>query len=73
LSLLFIKYFLDDHIKKNETGGACMYHEWRGGGRADRVLVKKPARKRPLGSSRRRRDDNIEMDLQEMVWGHELD
>ena len=30
-------------------------------------------RKRPLGKPRRRREDNIKMDLQEVVWGHGLD
>ena len=40
-----------------------------------RVLVGKPEGKRPLGKPRRRRDDNIKMDLQEVVrglWGLEL-
>jgi len=31
--------------------------------------VKKPARKRQLGNPRRRWEDNIKMDLQEVVWG----
>ena len=30
-------------------------------------------RKRPLGKPRSRREDNIKMDLQEVVWGHGLD
>jgi hypothetical protein len=34
-----------------------------------RVLVGKPEGKRPLGRSRRRWEDNIKMDLQEMGWG----
>jgi len=34
-----------------------------------RVLVGKPERKRPLGRPRRRWDDNIKMDLQEMGCG----
>jgi hypothetical protein len=33
------------------------------------VLVGKPERTRPLGRPRRRRDDNIKMDLQEMGCG----
>ena len=40
-----------------------------------RVLVGKREGKRPLGKPRRRRDDNIKMDLQEVVrglWGLEL-
>ena len=28
---------------------------------------------RPLGCPRRRREDNIKMDLREVEWGHELD
>jgi hypothetical protein len=36
---------------------------------AYRILVGKPERKRPLGRPRRRWDDNIRMDLQEVgVW-----
>jgi hypothetical protein len=31
-----------------------------------RVLVEKPEGKRPLGRSRRRRDDNIKMDLRDV-------
>jgi len=34
-----------------------------------RVLVEKPERKRPLGRQRRRWEDNIKMDLQEMGCG----
>ena len=34
-----------------------------------RVLVGKPQRKRPLGIPRRRWEDNIKMDLQEVVFG----
>jgi hypothetical protein len=33
-----------------------------------RVLVGKSEGKRPLGRSRRRREDNIKMDLQEVGW-----
>jgi len=33
-----------------------------------RVLVGKPEGKRPLGRPRRRREDNIKMDLQEMGY-----
>ena len=32
------------------------------------VLVGKPEGKRPLGRPRRRREDNITMDLQEVGW-----
>ena len=45
-------------------GGACTtYEEGRG---VYRVLVGKPEEKRPLGRPRRRREDNIKMDLQEV-------
>ena len=44
---------------------ACM-----GGGRGvHRVLVGKPEGKRPLGRPRRRWEDNIKMDLQEVGGG----
>jgi hypothetical protein len=35
-----------------------------------RVLVGKPEGKRPVGRPRRRRVDNIRMDLQEVGWGY---
>jgi hypothetical protein len=35
---------------------------------AYRVLAGKPERKRPLGRSRRRWEDNIKMDIQEGGW-----
>jgi len=48
-------------------GGACSaYGERRGG---YRVLVGKPEGKRPLGRPRRRWEDNIKMDLQEVGCG----
>jgi len=37
--------------------------------RVYRVLVGKPEGKRQLGRSRRRWEDNIKMDLQEVGWG----
>jgi hypothetical protein len=40
--------------------------DWRG---VYRVLVGKPEGKRPLGRPRRRWEDNIKMDLQEVVCG----
>ena len=48
-------------------GRACgAYGEDRG---VHRVLVGKPEGKRPLGRPRRRWEDNIKMDLQEVGWG----
>ena len=38
-----------------------------------RVLVGKPEEKRTLGRPRRRWEDNIKIDLQEVDWGHGLD
>jgi hypothetical protein len=46
-----------------------MWHVWRGERRcAYRVLVGKPAGKRPLRRPRRRWEYNIEMDFQEIRW-----
>jgi len=54
-------------IEKIEMGGACsMYGERRG---VYRVLVGKPEGKRPLRKPRRRWEDNINMDLQEVGCG----
>ena len=51
-------------IIKIEIGGACsMYGERRG---VYRVLVGEPEGKRPLRKPRRRWEDNIKMDLQEV-------
>ena len=35
--------------------------------------MRKPEGRRPLGRPRRRWEDNIAMDLQEVGWGHGLD
>jgi hypothetical protein len=48
-------------------GGACS--TYGGGERRVRVLVGKPEGKRPLGRARRRWEDNIKMDLQEVGSG----
>jgi hypothetical protein len=40
---------------------------------AYRILVGRPEGRGPLGRPRRRWEDNIKMDLQEVGWGHELD
>ena len=48
------------------TGHIARNREWRG---IYRVLVGKPEGKRPLGLPRRRWEDNIKMDLQEVVCG----
>ena len=48
-------------------GGACGAY----GGGVHGVLVGKPERKKPLGRPRRRWEDNIKMDLQEVGGGCE--
>jgi hypothetical protein len=48
---------------------ACMV-EKRG---AYRILVRRPEGRQPLGRRRRKWEDNIKTDLQEVGWGHELD
>jgi hypothetical protein len=37
------------------------------------ILVGRPEGRRPLGRPRRRREDNIKMNLQDVRWGHGLD
>jgi hypothetical protein len=51
-------------IEKNVMGGACSTYGDRRG--VYRVLVGKPEGQRPLGRPRRRWEDNINMDLQEV-------
>ena len=54
-------------VQQNEMGGACCaYGEGRG---VHSVLVGKPEGKRSLGRPRRRWEDNIKMDLQEVGGG----
>ena len=45
------------------AGDVALMGEWRG---VHSVLVGKPEGKRPLGRPRRRWEDNIKMDLQEL-------
>jgi len=51
------KYYSSDHIIKNEMGGTCGQ------------VYAGPERKTPLGRPRRRWEDNIKMNLQEMGQG----
>jgi hypothetical protein len=37
------------------------------------VLKGKPEGKRPFGRPRRRREDDMQVDIQEFGWGHGLD
>jgi hypothetical protein len=55
---------LGDKIEKNEMGGARSAYEERRG--VYRVLVGKREERRALGRPRRRWEDNIKMDLQEV-------
>ena len=48
------------------TGHVARMGEWRG---VRRVLVAKPEGERPVGRSRRKWEDNIKMDLQEVECG----
>jgi hypothetical protein len=59
---MLTQYFSGDKIKKNEMGEACSAYGGRRG--LYRVLLGKPEGKIPLGSPRRRWEDNIKMDLQ---------
>jgi hypothetical protein len=51
---------------ENEVGGACSMY----GGKksAYRILVGRPEGRRPLGRPKRRWEDNIKIDLQEVGW-----
>jgi hypothetical protein len=40
---------------------------------ADEVLVGRPESKSSLGGPRRRWEDNIKRDLQQLEWGHGVD
>jgi hypothetical protein len=69
LPVLLTQYCSGDKIEMNEIGGACrargrgQHGERRG---VYRVLVGKPEGKRPPERPRRRWEDNIKMDLQEV-------
>jgi hypothetical protein len=61
------QFYAGDKIEKHEMGGAGSADEEGRG--VDRVLVGKSERKTPLGRPRRRWEDNIKMDLQEVEYG----
>jgi hypothetical protein len=66
-SVLLTQYCAGDKVENNEIVMACSANgEERGGYRS---LMGKPERKRPLGRPRRRRKDNIRMDLQVVGCG----
>ena len=58
--------FAGDKIQKNEMGGSCGTYGGRG---VHKVLVGKPEGKRPLGRPKRRWEENIKMDLEEVGRG----
>ena len=58
---------LYDKIEKNAMGRACSAYGVRNG--VYSILVGKPEGKRPLGRPRRRWEDNVKMDLQEVGCG----
>jgi hypothetical protein len=63
-TVLITKYYSGNQIEKNEMGGArSTYGEKKG---AYRILVGTPEGSRPPGRPRRRWEDNIKMDLQEV-------
>jgi hypothetical protein len=66
VSVLFSKYNENNHVKKDEMGGACSTNGEKRN--AYRILVGKPEGKRPLGRPRRRWVDNIKIDLREIGW-----
>jgi hypothetical protein len=50
-----------------------MYKDYRMGESGGVYRVEKRVRKRPLGRPRRRWEDNIKLDLQEVGWGESVD
>jgi len=65
LHCLIILYILCI-VEKRWAGHVARMEDGRG---ACRILVGKPEGKRPLGTYRRRWEDNFKMDLREMGWG----
>ena len=57
---------MGDKIQKNEMGGSYGTYGERG---VHKGLMEKPEGKRPLGRPRRRWEDNIKMDLEEVGSG----
>jgi hypothetical protein len=57
-------------IRMRWVGHVTRMGEKRG---AYRILVGRPEGRRPLGRPRRRWEDGIKMDIQEVGWGHGLD
>jgi hypothetical protein len=64
--VLLTKYYSGNKIKKDEMGAACNTYGERIG--AYRVLVGRPEGGKSLERPRRRWEDNIKIDLQEVGW-----
>jgi hypothetical protein len=62
--VLLTQYCSDNKIEKNEMGGVCSAYRKRRG--AYWIFVGKPEGKRPLRRTRRKWEDNVKMDLQEV-------
>ena len=67
----FMKLELSIHVKSRRMRWAVHVARMGEGRGVHRVLVGKPEGKRPLGRPRRRWEDNIKMDLQEVGGGCE--
>jgi hypothetical protein len=64
--VLFPKYNLNDHVKKDYMGGVCSTNREKRN--AYRILVRKPEGKRPLGIPKRRWVDNIKLCFRDIGW-----
>jgi hypothetical protein len=61
------KYYSGNQIEKNEMGGTCSMYGGRE--RCIQDFGGRPEGRRAPGRPRRRWDDNIKMDLEEVGWG----
>jgi hypothetical protein len=66
-SVLLTQYGPGNKIEKNEMGGTCSAYGEEDG--RIQGLVGKPEVRRPLGRTKRRLEDNIKIDLQEVECG----
>jgi hypothetical protein len=62
---LFTNSYSGDQLEKNETGGACSPY----GGKKRHKIEGFGEGNKPLGRPRRRWEDNIKMDLNEVGYG----
>jgi hypothetical protein len=63
--LLFVKYNYNDHVKEDGSAGHVIH---MGEKNAHKAFIGKPERKRPLGTSRRKWENNIKIYLSEIGW-----